>query len=39
MGMAAPEVGPATVFPSLLYTIPLPTPILEGVVGGPLSDL
>ena len=38
VGIAVPEVGPPTVFPSLLYTIPLPTPILEGVAGGPLSD-
>ena len=37
VGMAAPEAVPPTVFPSLLYTIPLPTPILEGVAGGLLS--
>ena len=38
MGITVPEVGPPTVFPSLLYTIPLPTPILEGVAGGTFSD-
>ena len=36
--MAVPEDGPPTVFPSLLYTIPLPTPIFEGVTGGLISD-